>query len=193
VTPVELRAGRMARLGAAYNLGFILGPFVGGILANPHAGTAGYHLPLLLSSALAGCSGPRPSLLVVKESRERRHDMGPQPSRWVMLGFAVRHPVVGRLMLLTFSVGVAFTAIESTFALWGAAPGSGWEPREIGLCFGRHRRSLGRLPVPFDRPVIATASAKGRMLAAGMAGTVLCNALQDRLPGRYLHSGPDGG
>ena len=28
VTPMEHRAGRMAKLGAAYNLGFILGPFV---------------------------------------------------------------------------------------------------------------------------------------------------------------------
>ncbi|MEJ0066536.1 MAG: hypothetical protein WDM85_14925 [Caulobacteraceae bacterium] len=35
VTPVELRAGRMARLGAAYNLGFILGA-----VRRRHAGQA---------------------------------------------------------------------------------------------------------------------------------------------------------
>jgi len=52
VTPVELRAGRMAKLGAAYNLGFILGPFIGGMLARPSEGPAGYHLPLLTSSFL---------------------------------------------------------------------------------------------------------------------------------------------
>jgi MFS family permease len=180
VTPVELRAGRMARLGAAYNLGFILGPFVGGILANPHAGTAGYHLPLLLSSALAGCSAIGIAL-VVKESRERRHDMGPQPSRWVMLGFAVRHPVVGRLMLLTFSVGVAFTAIESTFALW-ARHRFGWEPREIGLCFGVTGAVSAGCQFLLTGP-LSRRFGEGRMLAAGMAGTVLCNALQTVSPG----------
>ena len=133
VTPMELRASRMAKLGAAYNIGFILGPFVGGTLANPSAGTAGYHLPLLLSSGLALASAIGIAL-VVKESRQRRPHMA-GPSRWVMFGYAARHPVVGRLMLLTFSVGVAFTAIESTFALW-AHHRFGWQPRDVGLCFG---------------------------------------------------------
>ena len=67
VTPVELRAGRMARLGAAYNLGFILGPFIGGTLAQPSLGTAGYHLPLLTSSFLAGCSAIGIALMVQGE------------------------------------------------------------------------------------------------------------------------------
>src|SRR5271154_3024830 len=134
VTPVELRAGRMARLGAAYNLGFILGPFVGGTLARPSLGTAGYHLPLLLSSGLCACSAIGIAL-VVRESRVRRQHVGKQPNRWEMLGFAFRHPVVARLMLLTFAVGIAFTAIESTFALW-AQTRFAWTPRDVGLCFG---------------------------------------------------------
>ena len=180
VTPVELRAGRMARLGAAYNLGFILGPFVGGVLANPSAGTAGYHLPLLVSSGLAACSAIGIAL-IVKESRERRHDIGPQPSRWVMFGFAVRHPVVGRLMLLTFSVGIAFTAIESTFALW-ARHRFGWEPREIGLCFGVTGAVSAGCQFLLTGP-LSRRFGEGRMLAAGMAGAVLCNFLQTISPG----------
>ena len=183
VTPVELRAGRMARLGAAYNLGFILGPFVGGVLAKPSAGTAGYHLPLLLSSGLCLCSAIGIAL-VVKESRERRKYMGRQASRWVMFGYAARHPVVGRLMLLTFAVGVAFTAIESTFALW-AQHRFGWVPRDIGLCFGITGAVSACCQFMLTGP-LSRRFGEGPMLAVGMAGTVICTALQPFSDGRFF-------
>ena len=174
VTPVQFRAGRMARLGAAYNLGFILGPFVGGMLAKPGAGTAGYHLPLLMSSFLCACSAIGIAL-VVKESRQRRQYVGRQPSRWVMFGYAAKHPVVGRLMLLTFSVGVAFTAIESTFALW-ARHRFGWEPRDVGLCFGVTGAVSACCQFLLTGP-LSRRFGEGPMLAAGMAGSVICTAL----------------
>jgi MFS family permease len=183
VTPVDLRAGRMARLGAAYNLGFILGPFVGGVLAKPSAGTAGYHLPLLLSSGLCLCSAIGIAL-VVKESRERRKYVGRQPSRWVMFGYAARHPVVGRLMLLTFAVGVAFTAIESTFALW-AQHRFGWVPRDIGLCFGITGAVSACCQFLLTGP-LSRRFGEGPMLAVGMAGTVICTALQPFSDGGFF-------
>jgi MFS family permease len=183
VTPVDLRAGRMARLGAAYNLGFILGPFVGGVLAKPSAGTAGYHLPLLLSSGLCLCSAIGIAL-VVKESRERRKYVGRQPSRWVMFGYAARHPVVGRLMLLTFAVGVAFTAIESTFALW-AQHRFGWVPRDIGLCFGITGAVSACCQFVLTGP-LSRRFGEGVMLAVGMAGTVICTALQPFSDGGFF-------
>ena len=175
VTPPELRAGRMARLGAAYNLGFILGPFIGGMLARPGLGTAGFHLPLLTSSFLAGCSAIGIAL-VVRESRARRDVIGRPPSRWVMFGYAARHPVVGRLMLLTFSVGVAFTAIESTFALW-ANHRFGWQPRDVGLCFGVTGGVSACCQFMLTGP-LSRRFGEGTMLAVGMAGTVICTALQ---------------
>jgi MFS family permease len=183
VTPVELRAGRMARLGAAYNLGFILGPFVGGVLAKPGAGTAGYHLPLLLSSGLALASAIGIAL-VVKESRERRKYVGRSPSRWVMFGYAARHPVVGRLMLLTFAVGVAFTAIESTFALW-AQHRFGWVPRDIGLCFGITGAVSACCQFLLTGP-LSRRFGEGNMLAVGMAGSVICTALQPFSDGGFF-------
>jgi MFS family permease len=183
VTPVELRAGRMARLGAAYNLGFILGPFVGGVLAKPGAGTAGYHLPLLLSSGLALASAIGIAL-VVKESRERRKYVGRSPSRWVMFGYAARHPVVGRLMLLTFAVGVAFTAIESTFALW-AQHRFGWVPRDIGLCFGITGAVSACCQFLLTGP-LSRRFGEGNMLAVGMAGTVIFTALQPFSDGGFF-------
>jgi MFS family permease len=183
VTPVDLRAGRMARLGAAYNLGFILGPFVGGVLAKPGVGTAGYHLPLLLSSGLALCSAIGIAL-VVKESRERRKYVGRQPSRWVMLGYAARHPVVGRLMLLTLAVGIAFTAIESSFTLW-AQHRFGWNLRDVGLCFGITGAVSACCQFLLTGP-LSRRFGEGTMLAVGMAGTVICTALQPFSDGGFF-------
>src|SRR6185369_2142775 len=108
VTPPDERAGRMSRMGAAYNVGFIVGPFVGGVLANPNAGLVGFRPPLLAASAL-GALAALGVIFFVRESRPPNPNYVAPPSRWAMTGIALRHPVIGRLMLLTFLVGFAFT------------------------------------------------------------------------------------
>jgi MFS family permease len=175
VTAPEDRAGRMATLGAAYNIGFILGPVAGGMLAKPSAGTLGFQIPLLAASALGGLSSLGIALLV-RESRRVRHVDPNPPSRWQVIGYAFRHPVVGRLMLLTFVVGFAFTGIESTFGLW-AHHRFAWQPRDVGLCFG----ISGIVSSPTQFFLTGTLSRRfgeARMLALGMVGTVIAMALQ---------------
>jgi MFS family permease len=175
VTPAEQRAGRMSLLGAAYNIGFIFGPALGGLLAKPNAGTAGFHLPLLTASALAGISSLC-IFLVVKESRTHTYAASLQQSRWVMFGQAVRDPVVGRLMLLTLVAGLAFNGIEATFGFW-AEHRFGWGPRQVSLCFTAaavvsavaQTALTGRLSMRYG---------PGMMLAVGMGVTVVCTGLQ---------------
>ncbi|MFI4973167.1 MAG: MFS transporter [Caulobacterales bacterium] len=183
VTPPDLRAGRMARLGAAYNIGFIVGPFIGGVLARPSAGHIGFQIPLLVSAALAACSSVGIAL-VVRESRAPRVVKGPQPSRWRMFGFAFRHPVIGRLMLLTFVVGFAFTGIESTFGLWAQAR-FGWQPRDIGICFGI-TGVVSSVCQFILTGALSRRFGEATMLAVGMVGTVICTALQPLSDGRVL-------
>ncbi|MBA3811817.1 MAG: MFS transporter [Caulobacteraceae bacterium] len=175
VTPPEERAGRMAKLGASYNIGFILGPFVGGMLAKTSVGPIGFQIPLLAASALAACSALGIAL-AVKESRERRPPEPGAASRWAMVGFAARHPVIGRLMLLTFLIGFAFTGIESIFGLW-AQHRFAWGPRDVGLCFG----IAGLVSAPtqfFLTGALSRRFGETTMLAAGMVGTVIALALQ---------------
>jgi MFS family permease len=174
VTAPEDRAGRMANLGAAYNIGFILGPVAGGFLAKPSAGTIGFQIPLLAASVLAGVSSLG-ILLLVRESRRVRHADDEQPSRWAVIGLAAAHPVVGRLMLLTFMVGFAFTGIESVFGLW-AHHRFAWQPRDVGLCFA----ISGLVSSPTQFFLTGTLSRRfgeARMLAVGMVGTVITMAL----------------
>jgi DHA1 family tetracycline resistance protein-like MFS transporter len=181
VTPPDLRASRMSKLGAAFNIGFIVGPFVGGVLARPSAGPLGFQLPLLCAAALGGLSALGVTLFV-RESRVRNQVAHRAPNRWVMFGFAARHPVVGRLMLLTFVVGLAFTGIESTFALW-AHHRFNWQPRDVGICFGVAGGAAAFSQFFVTGP-LSRRYGEAPMLAVGMAGTVICMALQPWSDGR---------
>jgi MFS family permease len=186
VTPLEDRAGRMAKLGASYNIGFILGPFAGGMLAKTSVGPIGFQIPLLVASGLAAASALGIAL-AVRESRQRKPPQPNPPSRWVMFGFAARHPVIGRLMLLTFMVGFAFTGIESVFGLW-AQHRFAWQPRDVGLCFG----IAGLVSAPtqfFLTGALSRRFGEARMLAVGMAGTVISMALQPLTDGGYTTIG----
>ncbi|MDT9146151.1 MFS transporter, partial [Escherichia coli] len=46
ITPPARRAGRLGLLGSSFSLGFVTGPGLGGLLAHPSEGTAGFHAPL---------------------------------------------------------------------------------------------------------------------------------------------------
>ena len=106
VTPATERAGKLARLGVAFNIGFIVGPSLSGLLAHPELGPAGFRLPFLVASALGGLSALGVFLLV-KESRTRRKGMS-QLSRFALFSRGNRHPVVGPLLILTLASGFAF-------------------------------------------------------------------------------------
>jgi MFS transporter, DHA1 family, tetracycline resistance protein len=134
VTPPDRRSGRMALLGVAFNIGFIVGPFVGGKLAHPDWGPLGFQIPLLVASGLSALSALG-ILLFVRESRPERPVGEDHESRWKMLGYAVTEPVISRLMLVTFLSGCAFFGIESVFGLWGERRFD-WGPQEIGTMFG---------------------------------------------------------
>lgn len=174
VTPKEHLAGRMARLGAAYNIGFILGPFVGGVLARPSAGPLGFQIPLLAASGLALMSAIGIAL-AVRESRTRHGVVVRTQGSLAAIGMVVRHPVIGPLVLLVFLIGFAFNGIESVFALW-VHQRYAWQPREVGVCFGLS----GLIASPtqfFLTGPLSRRYGEARMLALGMVGAALAMAL----------------
>jgi len=175
ITPPDGRSGRMSMLGAAYNLGFIVGPALGGLLAHPAAGHAGFRVPLIVASSLAGICALGISLFV-RESRGRHHHLfDSQPSRWSVAGRAVTHPVIGRLMLVMFLAGSSFMGIEFVFSLWSSAR-FGWTTREVGLAFA----VTGVVAVICQLLVTGRVSrhfGEGNVLAAGMAVTTAAISL----------------
>lgn len=174
VTPPDQRSAKMSWLGAAYNIGFIVGPALGGMLAHPAAGHAGFRIPLLVASALSALCVIG-LVLFLKESRSHKR-IGSRPSRWAVLNSALTNPVVGRLMLVTFLAGCAFNGIESVFGLWAQARFD-WGPWDVGRAFA----VTGIVAATCQIFVTGPASRRygeARMLALGMGLTTVCASLQ---------------
>jgi MFS family permease len=132
VTRPEERARSIGLLGAALNLGFAVGPAIGGLLAAPDQGLAGFRLPILISAGVAALASLW-SLLVLHES----HAPGaarPLPRWGEALRFVGTHPLLVRLFAIAF-IGIgAFASMEAVFGLW-TAHNFGWSTHEVGLTF----------------------------------------------------------
>ena len=133
ITPPRHRAGRIGLLGAAFALGFVAGPAIGGLLARPQDGLAGFHAPLFAAGGLSILASIGVAFLV-RESREHPRRSGAEGLKWSLLAEARRHPVLGRALFVTLLYTSAFAAAESTFGLWSQRR-FGWGPRELSMCF----------------------------------------------------------
>jgi len=133
ITPLDRRAARMGIMGAAFSAGFMTGPAIGGFLAQPSRGALGFQLPLLAAAGFALAS----ALAVVAFVRESRPDPAnrkPHRPRIEGLKEAAGHPVIGRILAISFIVVVGFAGIESTYGLWTQAR-FGWGPKQVGTAF----------------------------------------------------------
>jgi multidrug resistance protein len=107
MAPPEQRARLIGLLGAAFGLGFVIGPAIGGLAA-----LEGRHLPFFVAAAIAGIN----ALVAIKRLPETR------PTEPAPVDLVPHGPVLGRLqrmILLVFVATSAFTAFEATFALLG--------------------------------------------------------------------------
>ncbi|MBI1405864.1 MAG: MFS transporter [Caulobacter sp.] len=132
VTLPEMRAGRLGLMGAAFSLGFVTGPWIGGSLANESLGLAGFRPPLFLAAGLAIAAGLGVALFV-RETRHGHSD-APRRSRFAGLNDAMAHPVIWRVLLVSLIAIAGFAGMEATFGLWAKASFH-WGPKEIGFCF----------------------------------------------------------
>jgi predicted MFS family arabinose efflux permease len=112
VTPPEGRARGMGLIGAAFGLGFILGPAMGGLLSSVSLAAPGY-----AAAALAAVNGvaayfilPEPSERVAAQHRPR----------FTRLLSEFRKPGLRRLIAIYLFAILAFSGMESTFALLAA-------------------------------------------------------------------------
>ena len=169
VTPPGQRARRMSWIGASAAIGLVVGPSIGGIFARTHMGPAGFRVPLLIAAGLSATCLAGIALFIREPqgSRVQREHV----SRLAALSEVTRHPVIGRLMLVTFLVGFAFTGIESVFGLWGEAR-FGWGPKQVGWCFAIAGVVSGVTQF-FLTGTLSERFGEARVLAAGMALTMV--------------------
>ena len=133
VTPPEQRAGRMGLIGAAFGLGFIVGPGLGGLLTQPQLGRLGYQLPIFLAAALAALAAIG-VMVFLRESRAKADPSAARPAFLAGLKDAQTDPVVSRVLVVTLIYMAGFSAMESVFGLWSESRYA-WGAREVGLSF----------------------------------------------------------
>ncbi len=137
VTTKENRAKGMGMIGAAFSIGFILGPAIGGILAGSDPANADYRTPSFAAAGLSAVAFVL-GIFILKESlsADARARIAGQSrvARMKALGDALRTPGVGVLIVLSFLATLVFAGLESTFAMWSRRQ-FGWGPEQNGYLF----------------------------------------------------------
>ncbi|MCX5689465.1 MAG: TCR/Tet family MFS transporter [Planctomycetota bacterium] len=129
VTPPEKRAGAFGMMGAAFGIGFILGPLMGGYL-----GDINIHYPFYAAAALTFLNWMY-GFIVLPESLpvERRAPF--KISRANPIGaFAGlgRYPLVAGIAIATFFANLAQFGLHATWVLY-TGHRYGWTPKQVGL------------------------------------------------------------
>jgi predicted MFS family arabinose efflux permease len=185
VSPPEKRSGRMSLIGGAFSLGFIIGPFIGGILSHETAaGGNQFRLPLMGAAVLSAlaCLGV---MLFISESRQRRTKIeAAQPNLLKTAQEALQSPVLSRLILSTLCYMMAFAGLESTFGLWAEARFH-WGPKEIGAIFLPLGIAAALMQMVFMRP-LTRRYGESKVLASGLFIFGLSFVLQGMNPFGWL-------
>jgi multidrug resistance protein len=111
-TTSEDRARGMGLIGAAFGLGFIFGPAIGGFLSH-----WGYATPAWFASALS-LANFLAALILLPESRRPGEREDERPGRIEVFKRALTRPHLPLVLVVYFLVLVAFSAFEATFALY---------------------------------------------------------------------------
>lgn len=120
VTKPEERGKALGMIGAAFGLGFILGPVTGGLLSSVSYAAPAWLGAILATANVVLVAAFVPESLTTEDkarlaARARSgFDMG-------AIGEALRHKRVGPLLSIRFLIGLSFGIFESGFALWALA------------------------------------------------------------------------
>lgn len=140
VTTPEKRAMGMGLFGAAFGVGFTIGPLLGGELG----GRYGLAAPMLLAAGLSAVNLLW-AFFGLPESRTPEQTSASRPVFDLAATLAaLRHPVVGAALLLTFVATLSFSMMEVSFNLVAEHV---WFPdatrREVAMKVGRFLGSIG--------------------------------------------------
>ncbi|MDP6574703.1 MAG: MFS transporter [Rhodospirillales bacterium] len=137
VTTPENRAKGMGLVGAAFGLGFIAGPAIGGVLAGPDAANADFQSPAFAAAGLSFAAFAM-AIFLLKESLapelRRRTASGPRTRYWPFMIETLRRPHLGLLIGVSFLATLVFAGMEATFAMWSERQ-FGWGPEQNGYLF----------------------------------------------------------
>ena len=110
IAPPERRAQLLGMLGAAFGVGFVLGPALGGLAA-----LGGPHVPFFVAAAVAGTN----AVVAAVRLPETRGTRPPARESDAAERHVLRTPALTSMAAVSFVSVLAFAGFEATFALLG--------------------------------------------------------------------------
>ena len=150
ISEPDEKAANFGLIGAAFGVGFVLGPLMGGLLAE-----YGTRAPFYAAAALAAANFVFGYFVLPETVTDKIR----RPFEWRRanpLG-AFKHinklPGLGRLMLITFVYAIAFFVYPGVWAYFGAEQ-FGWGPGMIGLSLGVFGIGIAVVQGVLMRPIL---------------------------------------
>jgi DHA1 family tetracycline resistance protein-like MFS transporter len=128
-TRPENRAKGMGMIGAAFGLGFIFGPAIGGFLSH-----WGYAAPAYFAAALSLANFTAALVFLPESLPPERRGTTARPGRLEAFRLAMTRPRLPLVLTVSFIVMTAFASFESMFALFAEAR-FGYGATTIGYLF----------------------------------------------------------
>jgi DHA1 family tetracycline resistance protein-like MFS transporter len=174
VTEPKDRARAYGLIGAAFGLGFILGPALSGVLAK-----ISYTAPIWAAAAVTLIA----TLMAwawLPETVHRAHAGTGNPFRY--LPALLRRPLVRRVLLIDFTYWFAFAVFQTTFALF-AARRFGFDASRTGYFFAGFGILGAIIQGGFIRPIVRAIGDKPTFIlglvcgAVGLVSTTLAHSV----------------
>ena len=131
ITDKNNRAKAMGLFGAAFGIGFILGPAIGGVLAGSDPKNPNVFLPPIAAASLSFIALVL-ALFILKDNSSMIKNN--KNKRILSLIEAIKIPNLRQLILLSFIVTLVFASMESTFSLWSERTFN-WGAEQNGFIF----------------------------------------------------------
>lgn len=150
ISKPEEKAANFGLIGAAFGVGFVIGPLLGGLLAE-----YGTRAPFWAAAILAAANGIFGYFALPETVTDRIR----RPFEWKRanpLGAfqsITKLPDLGRLMIISFVISLAFFVYPSVWAYFGKQQ-FGWGPGMIGLSLGAFGIGIAIVQGVLMRPIL---------------------------------------
>ena len=135
ITSLKNRSKGMGLIGAAFGLGFVFGPVIGGYFGGGDINAINYKTPFIFAFifAIVSCCL---AYFILKEPKKRS-------KQFISINFLnsfkdlmdlFKIPVISFLIITSFLVTFSFAGFETTFALW-TERAMGWASKQTGYAF----------------------------------------------------------